>query len=124
MRIVIDLKRDAQAQVVLNYLYKHTQMQDTFGAILLALVDGEPKILSLKEMLTHYLAHQEDVITRRTQYDLEKSLARAHIVEGLLKALDVIDQIVHLIRTSPDVPTAKAALMEQFDFSDRQAQAI
>ena len=124
MRIVIDLKRDAQAQVVLNYLYKHTQMQDTFGAILLALVDGEPKILSLKEMLTHYLAHQEDVITRRTQYDLEKSLARAHIVEGLLKALDVIDQIVHLIRTSPDVPTAKAALMEQFDFTDRQAQAI
>ncbi|MGI6653556.1 MAG: DNA gyrase subunit A [Christensenellales bacterium] len=124
MRIVIDLKRDAQAQVVLNYLYKHTQMQDTFGAILLALVDGEPKILSLKEMLTHYLAHQEDVITRRTQYDLEKSLARAHIVEGLLKALDVIDQIVHLIRTSPDVPTAKAALMERFDFTDRQAQAI
>lgn len=124
MRIVIDLKRDAQAQVVLNYLYKHTQMQDTFGAILLALVDGEPKILSLKEMLMHYLAHQEDVITRRTQYDLEKSLARAHIVEGLLKALDIIDQIVHLIRTSPDVPTAKAALMEQFDFSDRQAQAI
>ncbi|NLB39647.1 MAG: DNA gyrase subunit A, partial [Clostridiales bacterium] len=124
MRIVIDLKRDAQAQVVLNYLYKHTQLQDTFGTIMLALVNGEPRVLSLKEMLSYYLLHQEDVITRRTRYDLEKSLARAHIVEGLLKALDIIDEIVHLIRTSKDVPTAKNDLIEKFAFSDRQAQAI
>ncbi len=124
MRIVIDLKRDAQAQVVLNYLYKHTQLQETFGAIMLALVNGEPRVLSLKEMLFYYLEHQEDVITRRTKYDLEKSLARAHIVEGLLKALDIIDEIVALIRSSPDTPTAKVSLMEQFGFSDRQAQAI
>ena len=124
MRIVIELKRDVQAQVVLNYLYKHTQMQDTFGVIMLALVNGEPKVLSLRDALYYYILHQEDVVTRRTKYDLDKSLARAHILEGLLKALDNIDEIVHIIRHSPDTPTAKQTLMERFDFSDKQAQAI
>lgn len=124
MRIVIDLKRDAQAQVVLNYLYKHTQMQETFGAIMLALVNNQPCILSLKELLGHYIAHQEDVVTRRTRFDLDKSLARAHILEGLLKALDNVDEVVHIIRSSQDTPTAKVNLIERFDFSDRQAQAI
>lgn len=124
MRIVIELKRDAQAQVVLSYLYKHTQLQDTFGVIMLALVDGEPRVLTLKEMLFYYLKHQEDVVTRRTRFDLDKSLARAHIVEGLLKALDNIDEVVHIIRNSPDTPTAKQRLMERFEFSDKQAQAI
>ena len=124
MRIVIDLKRDAQAQVVLNYLYKHTQLQDTFGVIMLALVNNQPCVLSLKEMLGHYIDHQEDVVTRRTRFDLDKSLARAHIVEGLLKALDNIDEVVHIIRHSPDTAAAKQRLMERFEFSDRQAQAI
>ena len=124
MRIVIDLKRDVQPQVVLNYLYKHTQLQDTFGVIMLALVHGEPKILSLHDMLYWYIEHQKDVVTRRTRYDLDKSLARAHILEGLLKALDNIDEIVHIIRHSKDTPTAKTELMARFDFSDKQAQAI
>ncbi len=124
MRIVIELKRDVQAQVVLNYLYKHTPMQDTFGVIMLALVNGEPKVLSLRDALYHYIVHQEDVVTRRTKYDLDKSLARAHILEGLLKALDHIDEIVHLIRHSKDTPAAKQELMERFEFSDKQAQAI
>lgn len=124
MRIVIDLKREAQSSVVLNYLFKHTQLQDTFGVIMLALVDGQPKLLNLKEMIYHYIRHQEDVITRRTKYDLDKSLARAHILEGLLKALDNIDEIVHLIRSSKDTAEAKQGLMERFDFSDKQAQAI
>ena len=124
MRIVIDLKRDVQPQVVLNYLYKHTQLQDTFGVIMLALVHGEPKVLSLHDMLYWYIEHQKDVVTRRTKYDLDKSLARAHILEGLLKAMDNIDEIVHIIRHSKDTPTAKAQLMERFEFSDKQAQAI
>ena len=124
MRIVIELKRDVQPQVVLNYLYKHTQLQDTFGVIMLALVDGEPKVLSLRDMLHYYILHQEDVVTRRTKYDLEKSLARAHILEGLLKALDHIDEIVHIIRGSKDTATAKIELMARFQFSDKQAQAI
>ena len=124
MRIVIELKRDVQAQVVLNYLYKHTQMQDTFGVIMLALVNGEPRVLSLRDVLYYYILHQEDVVTRRTKYDLDKSLARAHILEGLLKALDHIDEIVHLIRHSKDTPAAKQELMERFEFSDKQAQAI
>jgi len=124
MRIVIELKRDVQPQVVLNYLYKHTQLQDTFGVIMLALVDGEPKVLSLRDMLYYYIRHQEDVVTRRTQYDLDKSLARAHILEGLLKALDHIDEIVRIIRGSKDTATAKIELMSTFDFSDKQAQAI
>ena len=124
MRIVIELKRDVQAQVVLNYLYKHTSMQETFGVIMLALVNGEPKVLSLRDALYYYILHQEDVVTRRTRYDLDKSLARAHILEGLLKALDHIDEIVHVIRSSQDTPTAKQELMARFDFSDKQAQAI
>ena len=124
MRIVIELKRDVQPQVVLNFLYKHTQLQDTFGVIMLALVDGEPKVLSLKDMLHYYILHQEDVVTRRTKYDLDKSLARAHILEGLIKALDHIDEIVHIIRNSKDTATAKIELMEAFAFSDKQAQAI
>ncbi|MBR5382906.1 MAG: DNA gyrase subunit A [Clostridia bacterium] len=124
MRVVIDLKRDAQPQVILNYLYKHTQLQDTFGVIMLALVHGEPKILSLHDMLYWYIEHQKDVVTRRTKYDLDKSLARAHILEGLLKALENIDEVVHIIRHSKDTPIAKTELMNRFDFSDKQAQAI
>ncbi|MBO2516607.1 MAG: DNA gyrase subunit A [Clostridiales bacterium] len=124
MRIVIELKRDVQSQVVLNFLYKHTQLQDTFGAIMLALVDGQPKVLSLRDMLYYYIKHQEEVLTRRTRYDLDKSLARAHILEGLLKALDNIDEIVQIIRSSKDPNEAKAVMMERFGFSDKQAQAI
>ena len=124
MRVVIELKKDVQAQVVLNYLYKHTQLQDTFGVIMLALVDGVPKTLSLRDMLYYYNQHQKDVVTRRTRYDLEKSLARAHILEGLLKALDHIDEIVQIIKAAKDTAQAKADLMDTFDFSDKQAQAI
>ena len=124
MRIVIELKRDVNAAVVLNYLYKHTQLQDAFGAIMLALVDGEPKVLSLREMLHHYIEHQKDVIVRRTRYDLDKAEARAHILEGLLIALDNIDEIVKIIRSSANTGEAKAQLMERFGLSDRQAQAI
>src|SRR5699024_7886045 len=104
MRICIELRRDANANVILNQLYKHTQLQDTFGVIMLALIsDGKkmsPKIMNLLEMLNYYLKHQEDVVTRRTQYDLNKAEARAHIVEGLLKALDVIDEVIRIIRGS------------------------
>ena len=124
MRIVIELKRDVNAAVVLNYLYKHTQMQDAFGAIMLALVDGEPKVLTLKEMLYHYLQHQKEVITRRTRYDLDKAEARAHILEGLLIALDNIDEIVKIIRSSANSGEAKVQLMERFGLTDKQAQAI
>ena len=124
MRIVIELKRDANAQVVLNLLYKHTQLQDTFGAIMLALVDNKPCILSLKEMLQYYIDHQVDVVTRRTKYELDKAEARAHILEGLLKALDNIDEVVRIIRSSQDTPTAKERLIDRFGFSDKQAQAI
>ncbi|MDR0897788.1 MAG: DNA gyrase subunit A, partial [Oscillospiraceae bacterium] len=124
MRIVIELKKDVNAGVVLNYLYKHTQMQETFGAIMLALVDGEPKLLSLKDMLRHYLAHQKDVITRRTQYELDKALARAHILEGLLIALDNIDEVVQIIRSSANAAEARPRLIERFGLSEKQAQAI
>lgn len=124
MRIVIEIKRDANAQVVLNYLFKHTQMQETFGAIMLALVNGEPKLLSLKDMLHYYIMHQKEVVTRRTQYDLDKALARSHILEGLLIALDHIDEIVELIKKSPDTNTARDALMSTFNLSEKQAQAI
>ena len=124
MRIVIELKRDVNAAVVLNYLYKHTQMQDAFGAIMLALVDGEPKVLTLREMLYHYLQHQKEVITRRTRYDLDKAEARAHILEGLLIALDNIDEIVKIIRSSANTAEAKVQLMERFGLTDKQAQAI
>ena len=124
MRIVIELKRDVHPTVVLNYLYKHTSMQETFGANMLALVNGEPKVLSLREMLYHYIQHQKDVVTRRTKYDLAKAEARAHILEGLLKALDHIDEIVAIIRGSKDTAAAREALIERFGFSDKQAQAI
>ncbi len=124
MRIVIDLKKDVNANVILNQLYKHTAMQDTFGVIMIALVDGEPKVLTLREMLTHYLAHQKQVVTRRTQYDLERAQERLHLLEGLIKALDNIDEIVELIKSSPNGPEAKARLMARFDFSEKQAQAI
>ncbi len=124
MRIVIELKRDVNANVILNRLYKQTQMQDTFGVIMLALVDGEPKVLNLKEMLYHYIEHQKDVIVRRTRYELDKAKARAHILEGLIIALDNIDEIVDMIKKSPDAPTAKASLIERFALSEKQAQAI
>jgi len=124
MRIVIELKKDVNANVILNRLYKHTQMQDTFGVIMLALVDGEPKVLNLKEILQHYLEHQKDVIVRRTRFDLERAEARAHILEGLIIALDNIDEIVDMIKKSPDVPTARDSLMKRFALSEKQAQAI
>ncbi len=124
MRIVIELKRDANPNVVLNNLYKHTQMQVTFGIIMLALVDGEPKVLNLKEMLYYYLEHQKEVITRRTKFDLKKAEDRAHIVEGLKIALDNIDQIIKIIRGSKDDSTAKTNLIETFGLSEIQAQAI
>ena len=124
MGICITLRRDANANVILNRLYKHTQMQDTFGVIMLALVGNTPKVMSLLEMLEHYLAHQEEVVTRRTQYDLNKAEARAHIVSGLLKALDVIDQIIKIIRSSKTRQEAKETLMDTFGFSEVQAQEI
>ena len=124
MRIVIELKRDTNANVVLNTLYKHTQMQDTFGAIMLALVDGEPKILSLKQMIHHYIEHQEDVIRRRTKYDLDKAEARSHILEGLMVALDHIDEVIALIRASRTAQEAREGLMSRFGLTERQAQAI
>ncbi|MBQ4452068.1 MAG: DNA gyrase subunit A [Clostridia bacterium] len=124
MRIVIELRRDVSANVVLSYLYKHTQMQDTFGAIMLALVNGEPKILSLKSIIKHYVDHQKDVITRRTRYELNKAEARAHILEGLLIALDRIDEVISLIRSSKTPPEARQGLMDLLGIDDKQAQAI
>ena len=124
MRIVIELKRDVNANVVLNYLYRHTQMQETFGAIMIALVDGTPKVLSLRQIVHHYIEHQESVITRRTQYDLDKALARSHILEGLLIALDNIDEVIALIRASADGNVARNGLMERFGLTEKQAQAI
>ena len=124
MRIVIELKRDTNASVVLNTLYKHTQLQDTFGAIMLALVDGEPKVLSLKQIIFHYLQHQEDVIRRRTKYDLDKAEARSHILEGLMIALDNIDEVIALIRASRTAQDARDGLMSRFGLTERQAQAI
>ncbi len=128
MRIQIDLRKDANANVVLNQLFKHTQMQDTFGVNLLCLVPNrgslEPKVLNLLEMLKYYLEHQEDVVTRRTQYDLNKAQERAHILEGLLKALDNIDEVIRIIRSSQNVQIAKTELMNRFELTDVQAQAI
>ena len=109
----------SSSSVVLNYLYKHTQLQDTFGAIMLALVDGEPKVLTLQEMIYYYLEHQKDVIVRRPRYDLDKAEARAHILEGLLIALDNIDEIVRIIRGSPNTQVAKEQLMARFSLSDK-----
>ena len=122
VRIVIELKRDARPQVILNQLYKHTQMQDTFGIIMLALVDGEPKILTLKQCLEEYIKHRREVVLRRTKFDLDKAEARAHILEGLLIAIDNIDEVIKIIRESYD--DAKERLIERFKLSDIQAQAI
>ena len=124
MRIVIELKKDVYPQVVLNYLYKHTSLQESFGANMLALVNGKPRILTLREMIYYYLEHQKDVVTRRTRFDLNKAEARAHILEGLIKALDHIDEIVAIIRANRDTASARVALMERFGFSEKQAQAI
>ncbi len=124
MRMCIELRRDANPTVVLNHLYKHTQLQDTFGVIMLALVNNEPKVLNILDMLRYYLKHQEEVVTRRTQYDLNKAEERAHIMEALLKALDFIDEIIHIIRSSKTTAEAKGRLTEQFGFDDVQAQAI
>ncbi|NLW55966.1 MAG: DNA gyrase subunit A [Firmicutes bacterium] len=124
MRIVIELKRDANPHVLLNKLFKHTQLQDTFGVIMLVLVDNEPRVLGLKEVLQHYLDHQQEIITRRTQYDLGKAEDRAHIIEGLRIALDHIDAVIKLIRSSRTVESAREGLMQKFGLSQRQAQAI
>ena len=124
MRICIELRRDVNPNVVLNLLYKHTQMQDTFGVIMLALVDNQPKVLNLHEMLGYYLDHQKDVVTRRTKYDLNKAEERAHILEGLLIALDNIDEVINIIRSSANTPEAKNRLIERFSLTDVQAQAI
>lgn len=124
VRVVIELRRDANANVILNQLYKHTQLQDTFGVIMLALVNNEPKVMNLLEMLTYYLQHQEDVVTRRTKYDLNKAEERDHILQGLLKALDFIDEVISIIRGSQNTQIAKERLIERFELSDAQAQAI
>ena len=122
MRIVIELKKDGNAQIILNRLYKHTQLQDSYSMIMLALVDGQPKILNLYDMLNEYLKHQKEVVTRRTQYDLNKAEARAHILEGLRIALDNIDEVIKTIRQSYN--DAKIRLMENFGLTEIQAQAI
>ena len=124
MRICIELKRDANANVILNQLFKHTQLQDTFGVIMLALVNNEPKVLNLLEMLGYYLKHQEDVVTRRTKYELNKAEERAHILEGLLIAQDHIDDVIKIIREAANIQSAKEQLMERFGLTDAQAQAI
>ena len=123
-RVVIELRRDANANVILNQLYKHTQMQDTFGVIMLALVDGQPKVLSLLDMLKCYIAHQEDVVTRRTKYDLNKAEERDHILQGLLIAQDHIDEVIQIIRSSQTPQISKDRLIERFGLTDVQAQAI
>ncbi len=124
VRVVIELRRDANANVILNQLYKHTQLQDTFGVIMLALVNNEPKVLNLLDMLKYYLAHQEDVVTRRTKYDLNKAEERDHILQGLLIALDHIDEVIQIIRSSQNTQIAKERLTERFGLSEVQAQAI
>ncbi len=124
MRVVVEIKRDANVNVVINQLYKHTQLQDTFGINMLALVKNEPKVLNLKQMLEYYLEHQKEVITRRTIFELKKAQDRAHILEGLIKALDAIDEVIRIIRASKNTAEAKMNLMEAFGFSEIQAQAI
>ena len=124
MRICIELRRDVNPNVILNQLYKHTQLQDTFGVIMLALVNDQPQVMNLLDMLKYYLQHQEEVVTRRTKYDLNKAEERAHILEGLLIALDNIDEVIRIIRGSKTVQIAKSELMERFELSDVQAQAI
>ena len=124
MRVVIELRRDANANVIMNQLYKHTQMQDTFGIIMLALVNNEPKVMNLLEMLRYYIKHQEEVVTRRTRYDLNKAEERDHILQGLLIALDHIDEVIQIIRSSQNTQIAKERLMERFGLSEAQSQAI
>jgi len=124
MRIVIELKKDAYPEVVLNNLYKHTPMQDSFGVIMLALVDGRPRLLNLKELLSYFLEHRKEIVTRATRHDLRKAEARLHILEGLKIALDHLDAVIQLIRSSPDTPSAKQGLMDSFGLSEIQAQAI
>ncbi len=124
MRICIELRRDINANVLLNQLYKHTQMQDTFGAIMIALVNNEPRVLNLHDMLKYYLLHQEEVVTRRTKYDLNKAEERAHILQGLLIALDNIDEVIRIIRSSQNTAIAKEGLMQSFQLTEVQAQAI
>ena len=124
MRIVIELKKDANPNVILNLLYKHTKMQDTFGVIMLALVNNQPQILNLKQILEHYIAHQKDVITKRTIFDLNKAKARAHILEGLIIALDYIDEVISIIRNSKTNEIAKTTLIDKFGLSEKQAVAI
>lgn len=124
LRIVIELRRDANPQVILNQLYKHTQMEDSFGIILLALVDGQPKVLTLKQMIHYFIEHQKEVIVRRTRFELNKAEAEAHILEGLRIALDYIDEVINIIRTSEDEQNAKENLMARFGLSDKQSQAI
>lgn len=124
MRIAIELRRDVNPNIILNQLYKHTQLQDTFGVIMLALVNNQPKVLNLYEMLKYYLMHQEDVVTRRTKYDLNKAEERAHILEGLIIALDNIDRVISIIRGSSTVQAAKESLMKEFNLTDAQSQAI
>ncbi len=124
VRVVIELKKDANANVILNQLYKHTQLQDTFGVIMLALVNNEPKVMNLLDMMIYYLRHQENVVTRRSRYELNKAEERDHILQGLLKALDYIDEVISIIRSSQNTQIAKDRLMERFELSDVQAQAI
>ena len=124
MRVVIELKRDCNANVLLNQLYKHTQLQDTFGVIMLALVNNEPKVLNLYQMLYYYLEHQKEVVTRRTRYELNKAQERAHILQGLMVALDHIDEVISIIRSSKNVQEAKDRLIQRFELTDAQAQAI
>jgi DNA gyrase subunit A len=124
MRIVVELKRDAVAAVILNQLYKMTVLQTSFGIIMLAIVDGQPKVLSLREILDHFIEHRKNIVTRRCVYELKKAEARAHILEGLKKALDNLDEIIQIIKSSENSPSAKARLIERFSFSDIQAQAI
>ena len=124
MRIVIELRKDVNANIILNQLYKHTQLQDSFGVIMLALIDNQPKVMNLLDMLNYYLEHQKDVVTRRTKYDLNKAEERDHILQGLLKALDHIDEVIRIIRASASTAEAKMNLIERFEFTDVQAQAI
>jgi DNA gyrase subunit A len=124
MRIEIELKRDANAQSVLNKLYRHTALQSTFGVNMVALVDNVPRTLGIRDVIRHYVAHQQDVVTRRTKWQLEQAERRAHILEGYLIALDNLDAVIDLIRSSPDADAARAGLQERFGLSEDQAQAI
>ena len=124
MRIVIELKKDAHPRVILNQLYQLTQMQESFGIIMLALVDGKPRVLNLGEMLRYYLDHQKEVVTRRTKFDLAKAQSRAHIVEGLRIALKDLDQVIKIIRESPNREAARVALVAKFSLTEEQANAI